>query len=664
MIDTQHYQQGFVNFFFRFCRYLPHVSIILAISTILYLLYVNQFILLVKVSIFLIPLILVSSLLIWKRSLISDLHLINDDVYLSKSLSTSQILKIYGIIFVGALGWIILSQTFDLPFLILIFLMYGLSIFHIYSTKIPRVSFILTELIITSLLFRFGMIFSEAYSFPSIDISPHLDLSTAIMNLGSLLPETIGGAYTSFPLYHVLIAATTLVTGGSSYFSSYLVTIPLLIISLIFVYYVSKSLTHSSKISILAALFYLLVPLVLFNATTIMPMTLATGAYFIILYLLFGNESMNKLQVWILTVVMLSFMLLVHHMTMPLVLALTALLVICYMIFVGKFTDKQIGVLILVYSIPLVYWVFVYLGYLIGTFNGRFFSLFDTGDVTLTVLSTETFESFSSSIILGMLPSVLMIILLYFGYWYFIVQRNTRNPMIFLLPCNLVLLIIFIPNILDFSYLISTMLQVIRFRLLLAPLFAIFMGVGCVVIGGFLYRLTHKRNHVACLVILLCLLCVFVSPVMINSTSNDVFDNTEWESSLYFNDQDYSFMLLIPQIVEPGSNLYTDFRVDYYFSDKESMRFAGISYYPTPFSPYCFLDLFTNEVADSAAYPYILFREKVFEKDHMRIRYAAGDGGKVTLKWSESGLEMFNKNSYTHAAISSNGDSVLYYYSA
>lgn len=646
-------RKGFINIFHKSCEYIPHLSIFAALLVVILLIFIGRYDLLLKASIVLIPLVLISIVLIRKKTEIQATDYTRDIILLDTGLRPRTLCKLYAILFISAIVWHLYSQSFDLPILVFIVLLYGVTVFQIFSRPETSTKVILLELIATSVLFEVTRIFSYPLSWPTTDILPHIQWATALLTNGGLLPSDIIGQYSAFQLYHISIAVTAQITSFSTYISSYLITIPMLIISCVFVYSIAKYFTGSEKIGQLSAIFFILIPAVLFRSVCIQAQIPANMAFFIFLYLLFRRDSKNPIAIWILGMIIILYMTLIHHMTMPLAFLITTILIISYWLYNKRFGREKTGLLIIFYVIPILYWIYTYLITLIGYINFRLIDPIESGNVVNVVTISD---SFNYGYILSTIITALMVILLYFCIFSLISKRQRNAKITVVIPCLIAFIVIFLPNIVDISSMMANMLLVVRWRIILAPIFAVGLGIGCVVMGNILYQTFHSKKTASILVIVFCIIMVIASPILSNANDNSVFVGTDLEYRSHFTESELSMYNTIETYIPNGVDIYSDHKTGLYFSYNPAIEALGLSYYSRPIG----MNSLFEEKVDLAQYPYIIFKKKVYESGNLVVRYATGDGMATTILPSEDTENTFMSNVYSHSQMYENGASIIY----
>ena len=647
-------RENILDIFYRLSQYLPYAIIIVCLITGGYLIASAQPDLLFRAAIILVSLIIVSIILILQKKNIQNPQILTSDVSLDTKIAPSFLFRIYGILFFAAIAWLLYSQSRDLVLLILIVLLYSVTIVQIFAKPLIKGKYILLELILTSALFEFSKIFCHAYYFGTVDIMPHSQMVAALLAGGGVVPLEIGWSYTYFNLLHISIAENSLLSGLDIYAASYAATTIPILISVIFVYYISRYFTKSERISAVSAFFYLMIPGTLTYATEIMPMVLATMTFITFLYLFFQKgDKMPVITTWILGGILIGYMTLVHHMTIPLVFLVMVLIIVSCYFHNKSLTRDQKGLLILFFGIPIIYWLYTYLSMAIAVLNTRLLSQIEIGEMGSAVNISAEYLPYLLTIIV----SSIMLVLILFGLYHLVSGKNRKLNILLLVPVALIFLVLFPNGIADISQLISVMLQVVRLRLVLGPIFAIIMGIGCVVIIHLLQKKISRKNIPVIIMIVVCILLVILSPVLSNAKDADIFYDSNLGGSTYFTEDDLELLSAIQAFIPYGSELYSDHRLGLYYSNNPNMQYYNLSYYGRPIGT---LALFTEDLRDADMYPYVVFRHEMYDDGYLAVRYAAGDGKVIPVKPQIDYTNTLNKNLNDYLMIYENGLSSVY----
>lgn len=635
-------------------QYMPHLSIAAVLVVASGLLLLGEIYLLFKAAIILIPLFIISIILIWNKKTIWNTPLSVAE-NLSFNIPHRRLCLLYALIFTITYIWAIWNQEFDGLFLFLIVLLYGITIVQIFS-KHTNSKAILIELILTTLLFSYIRVFGFTLSFPSSDIFAHSQWIEAILVSGSILPADIAGAYFFFRLYHIYIACGSLLSGLGVHAAAYLFHIPFTIVSSLFVYYIAKHLTKSQRISESAAFSFLMIPSVLEFAVCIMPSVFAVMAFLVILYLFFMDEGhMHPVLRLFLSGFFTFYMTLVHHMTLPLAFFFMAVIIFSAVFYKHNFSKIQRGIVILFYTIPILYFMYTYLSSVLSSLTIRLFSPEDAGMQNAVVSVTETFDI---TFWVNCSASAVMLVLLYCMIYYF--SRKTdegKYPVLILLPTIVLFLIFFLPGIADISSQVVNMFQVIRWRFILAPIFAVGLGIGFCVLLNIIYKKSKKQNIALILTVCLCILLVVASPVLSQGRDSTMFDESILDVSPYhFDADDLALFETLALSIPYGSDIYSDHRTNLYYSSNPGMDSYDLPHYNRPIG----MALLFSEHQENIDYPYVVFRHNLYLKDNLVVRTAAGDGNAGIVHYNDEEYLNFKYNTYKYNTFYENGKSSMY----
>ena len=202
----------------------------------------------------------------------------------------------------------------------------------------------------------------------------------------------------------------------------------------------------------------------------------------------------------------------------------------------------------------------------------------------------------------------------------------------------------------------ANMLLVVRWRIILAPIFAVGLGVGCVVLGNILYQTFHSKKTASGLVIVFCIIMIIASPILCNANDNSVFVGTDLEFRQHFTESELSMYNTIERVIPNGADLYADHRTSLYFSNNPAIEALGLPYYLRPIG----MNILFEEIVASAQYPYIIFKKEVYQSGNLVVRYATGDGMVTTIRPSEDTENIFMSNVHSYSQLYENGASIIY----
>jgi hypothetical protein len=209
------------------------------------------------------------------------------DIYVF-SLNKSHLITLYLIIFIWSVIYLVLTNDRSEIYIFLLLLLYLIIFLQIFTGKTSS-SIILTEIAASMLNFIYGVTFVYPLYFGTTDILPHINIARIIAETGRTLPESMF-LYSKFPLYHILVAISAHITNLDIVDSLFLITAPVFVVSLLFIYLLFYLVSNNKQISLLSCLVYSWSSVVLFHGTYMVTRVLAF-VYFVILFYL--NYRLN-----------------------------------------------------------------------------------------------------------------------------------------------------------------------------------------------------------------------------------------------------------------------------------------------------------------------------------------------------------------------------------
>jgi len=636
-------------------RYIPHAALISVVLTVGLLLSIQRIDLLIQAAIILIPLSIIAFiLLINQKKIYEGTEYLSRDIYYETKLTEPILQKIYWILFCIIFIWILITNSRDIVFISLLTAMYGIIILEIFTLKTLNKKAILMQIVVAFGILVFTLVFCHPYYYGGGDTPSHLNLVVVLINNMGLVPPEMGGAYTFFSQFHLIIAETSLVTSLSPYTSLYISCAIMPIIAILFIPYIANFFTNNKRIIILSALLFSLTPIVIDFAIYPMPRILASIAFVIILYLYFNNSNEHTIQKWIICGIITLYMTMVHHAQLPFIFFVMTIILISYYVYAGKPTKTQIGIVIEFYLIPVLYWLYTFLITMINIFHSR---LFDPLEMDMQLETVNVNITSFTKVWLFAAPSVIILIFSLIGLYYILSPKQISKKTAILCPIILLMIIFYIPYIVDLSYIVSTMLQVTRIRFVLAPFFAIAMAFGCIVLANMVSKNGKKSALAITIVIVLCLAFVISSPILTNTRDSNVFDNTSISQKFYYSDNDLSMFHTISNYVPLGSSYYSDYSAVRYLPNIADYAMFNLPYF-------YWLEGMSKFFTGDQSLPtdmYIIYREDLYYKSGLLLPDRKGDGGSRVYEPTEESIQMFMGNVYHTNEIYRNGNSVIYY---
>ena len=651
-------QSSILLFIHKLLQYVPHLGILLSILLMVLLAVSGSWLLLSYAVMLLIPVIIVSVIFLRKKqSLQKSLPELAEECLFDFNIRAETFCKIYAILLLLTLSWILFANSRDWLFLLLIVLMYGVSIVQLFS-KTLKSRWIVAQLTLTSLIVVLTKQFCYYYYYNTGDSIVHALYAFTYIQSGGIPATDLISGYAEFFLFHIESAITALLTGVAPISATYIAAAIPIIIGVVFVYYIALSLTKSERTAAIGSLCYLLTPVVFNYAFRSAPRTMATLAFLIILYLFLQRKEWSSWIVWGCTALFALYMIMVHHAQLPLIIAVMTGIILSYWIYFRKFTKNQIGIMILFYLIPFIYYLYTYLGTMVGILNRQFFGVF--GSVDFTETTEVVSETVRPIVYMNMSAGIFMLVTILFGIFYLIQPQNIHKKAIIFLPLTLLLFPIFLPGVAETSALLSSMEQIGRIQIVLAPVFAVVMGIGSVILLNLINTMTKSRKTAAIFLIIFLLLFVISSVIIYNSKDSTPFHNTELSEKNYFNEDEIAMYMNINTYIPPASEIYSEFSVSRYFPTSANYQYMGLTYYTFPLG---MRTLFTSE-PEYQADTYMIYREHEYLSRGLSIKIGKGAYSSKTERvyFDDESNTYFQKNTLNFESVYDNGASKLLYY--
>lgn len=606
-------------------KYIPHIFTILCPAILLLFLVIGRFDIFVNSSLVLIPLTLTSLFLIITKN--KKANLLSETGW-PVNISQKSLLKVYLIAAIFAAVWQLLGL--EGPVLLILFAVAYLAIIlQMVSSNCPC-KIVLLEICIITALLVLPKLCSPAFFYGDGDLFTHIRLAEGIAYLGQLLPSELGGAYTTFFIYHLSSAMTAITTGLAVNDALYVVSEITVIAAFPFVYLLARRFTGSERVAVFSVFFYSTANILTMEYLMPAPRVIASVAFIIILYLLF-SQNIKKKYLFILSLLVMLYMVMTHHAQLPLALITMTVLCLGSLIYRRKLTIGNLNVMIVFLSCIIGYLIYNYLGSIIGIVKTRLFSQVEAGVALDSVATSGEALNISLQSLIIFLSASVMVIFVMIGLYMLITHIHRSDDLITLLPFTLLLFIAITPWVLDSIPFIYDSLQIYRFRLLFIPIFAVIMGFGCLSFLNIMQACKVKKWMGAAVVILLCLMLVVATPVMGMSRDNEAFSSVEWVTSYrvsHLNDADLEMFDFVGSHIEYRSSYLTDHFYARYYPTDAGYSFVGKPYYSVSRN----LGLIFKNSGESLSQDYILFPKERYSNDVIGLRSYEGENTYVEGK--------------------------------
>lgn len=434
-------------------------------------------------------------------------------------------------------------------------LLYSIIFIQIFSYKF-NASFILYEIMLTLLNAIYSVTQKAPLYFGGTDIPNHLFMSTVTYLSGHIIPTDLWIFYANFPLFHILIAESSYILGLTINSSFYIITAPIYIISVVFVYYILRSVDVPSQLSLLSALIFSSTNTVLYYGTYMVNRTIAFIGFLIFIYSIYRQRVKSKKHLYvIITIISSVFLLIVHQVSLPQIIALIFLLILCEKLILSKsYLSKNL--LLLVITMMSSYWIYV--SYLFT----KFIIKNQLGKHNYeTLIIKPTIEVGNQwNYILEHLDVPIFLFFALIGIGYVLWKRKNNYYKVFSL-FSLFSLLLYVPNPIQLLWQTMELLRFDRYMLFVSPFMAFAMASGIILYIKYLLNrgVSNKKIMSICLVFLI---FVFTSFVYSAPESDISFSKSP---KTYFTSGELTGFDYVFNNIPYGSSLYSDYYTSRFF---------------------------------------------------------------------------------------------------
>jgi hypothetical protein len=478
---------------------------------------------------------------------------------------TSKILKIFFILYFISIIILQLFQTRPWFYFVIMTILFILIFIQILNNKKNR-NAILFQNLLLSLNFTYGITLKYPYYFGMTDYFTHIYYAEYIQIVGNTIPKIIDIGYANFPLYHILMAISSLFFLIDVRTTTFLVTGFIFSLTILFVFQFFYITTGNLTRTLLITMIYSSLSPVIFSGHYMVTRCMAYVGFIILIYLLFKMFSLRKNSniYKILLIIFSLFILTVHQVSLPQFILLLSILLIC--ILLTTYEIKGHLFLIFLILILLSYWIYT---------ANEFFTL---------IVETRTYSSYYESIILNSAGSnvissnVLIDSLQYicenfyhsvfiffalFGIGMILMLKKDTYAIIFALFA-FITMFLFIPTPLNNLWVFEWLFRADRFKLFISPFMAFVMGFGIYYFLNFVNQ-NQKKNYLLFLIIFLLGISIFssISATLNSSDSIDLHGNV---IPTYFEKIDLQTLDFIHGYIKNNSTIFSDEPVKLYLA--------------------------------------------------------------------------------------------------
>jgi hypothetical protein len=481
-----------------------------------------------------------------------------NDILVFPSISRNSLTYLFGIFYLGSISILLLFPGGrSWHYFILIVLLYISVLLQIFSEN-SNPSVVLAEIFLILLNLIYSVTLNYDLYFGTTDIMPHILLSEMTAMSGHVISTSLTD-YAYFPLYHILVAASSSLLKIDVKSSLFLITAPIYAITVVFVYYLSQYASNNRQISLLSSLLFSSSSIVLYYGVNMITRTMSFVMFVVLLYLIYSvNFKEPKLPIKILSVLAVVFLTLVHNVSLPQFVVLMVILLICEsLVNVGSYISKPFFVFLNV--IFTSYWFFVAYMFLQRSISirlqGRFWD-----SMVLTTEGTGTVDEYLVNLV-GSLDSAIFLFFALIGIGFLLKKYRNNYAAVFGLFA-LITLIFYIPNPLNTIWQLHVLFRIDRFKLFVSPFMAFVMSYGIYVFWNFLSKSPSRKGSPLFLILLLFSTFVFISSVYSIADSESLVVES---AHPYFTSQELRGFEHVKSYVPAGSYIYSDYYTSRYF---------------------------------------------------------------------------------------------------
>lgn len=510
------------------------------------------------------------------------------------------LLKIYFIIFIISILYIVLTNDRSEVYISLLLLLYLVMFVQIFSNKTSS-SIILIEIAASMINFIYSVTFVYPFYFGSTDILPHIRLAEIIAESGRLVPESMF-LYSKFPLYHVLVAISAHVTNLDITNSLFLITAPAFIIVLLFIYMLFYLVSNNKQISLLSCLVYSWSSVILFHGTYMVTRVLAFVFFMILFYLHYrvnSTSSATNVYYKILILIFVLSIVLAHQVSAVQISFLFILFLLCE--YLGHDRGYISITSFLHFNVVFIsYWIYVAYHFTFNVIGKRLRELIYTDRLTVQHNASSFFQNEDLlNLLFSNLDVYISLIFALIGIKYLILNQRSKSKVAFGL-FSMVCFMFYFPSPLKLLWNTMELLQFDRLTLLVFPFISLSIGIGIYIVIKSLFT---NRLKTLCYLAILLIPLFFGFFSITNSNTNSNFVYYDGPRSYFTQQEIYGFNYLDKYALSE-SYVFSD-----YFSQRYLQSLTSKDYV-------CFAHLSPSEIKNSTYYDlhYFFIRSEAFKR--------------------------------------------------
>lgn len=468
------------------------------------------------------------------------------------------------------------------------------------------------------LTLKYGLFFGGTSTFM------HRFYADLTASSGALVPADLT-SYALFPLYHTFVAGVANLLGVSvTAVIAGIAPIPF-VVTIVLVYALARGITNHEQIGQLTALFYSLLPSVLYASPYVITRTMAFVGFVAVLYVAYSRHRFSTIQYGILLGAFVGYISLVHHVSTPQFLSLLLLLAA----FEWLVTDHRfVGIPLVALGVTTaIYW---------GTIASQF-----TQRIVETFLAPGKYSSpdvvgsatESSRHLTYYLQNNVLILLVFVGIGILLWHHSGYGAVFGLFAlCTFAL---YVPSPIHLISQTVHLLRMDRYMLFLSPFVAFAMAIGLYGLQDELRSLSLTRRPAVRIGVVVLVVGIFAaSSLTAASTASNAADSEDlsWTGPpVHLTDDELRGMEFVPSNVPADSRVAGDWQTARFYRPY-AYDFRGADEYDVP--------IYDRETIGSTddvyAYEgYLVVRTELFDNGELLLG-GAGKGQRSSFENEEA----------------------------
>lgn len=481
---------------------------------------------------------------------------------------------IFFILYALSSGIVLISSVRPWYYFVTMSLLYTIILFQIFSKTVNQ-NLVLSEIILCIINLVYSFTLKSHLYFGGTDILPHLFMSQVTYLSGHTVPESLSVGYANFPLFHILISQASYLLNLDIRTSYFLISPLIFTISVIFLYYIFLNTTKNIKLSLLSVVLFSTLSTVVYYEMYMITRVVAFIGFLVLIYLIYKNSEKNNPQLKILGILFTLFIVLVHQVSTPQIIAVMILILVSELIlthFTGlntKFYNNNYMLLLIVMFLG--YWLYVAYSFTTLVLSTRVDSL---SSRSIEIKETVQF-GYEWIFIANNVDTMIVALFVFIGIGAIFWKYGKKYSAVFALV-SLFALPLYLPNPLQALWQTMVLFRFDRFMLLVSPFIAFSMASGFIFCYKFL--IIKNKKVISAFLIVTILFSGFVYSSLTDASPE--YEGTISSRTYFFSDELIGFNY-ISDFVPNDSILYSDNPTSKFFSSRKFSESdnLGIKYY-------------------------------------------------------------------------------------